>query len=193
MCWVHLSSFLPFVAYIPWWHAGGMCVEQCCARLGKIEQCWALALSCLLLPCFLIILIARRIRQRLHKKLGGVFSKKDFALAMERFKLLEQLGPALSQFGFRCEDLRASIQSIYPFQYTHTCIFIIYKYILVKGSLDVQTPWCRKYGQESRGQKRGEQSRSVEGAEMCEKSGDVKRVAMCENIRDVKRVAMCRE
>ncbi|CAL1171312.1 unnamed protein product [Cladocopium goreaui] len=33
--------------------------------------------------------LKRRIRQRLHKKLGGVFSKKDFALAMERFKLLE--------------------------------------------------------------------------------------------------------
>ena len=32
----------------------------------------------------------RRIRQRLHKKLGSVFSKKDFALAMERFKLLEE-------------------------------------------------------------------------------------------------------
>eukprot|EP00435_Cladocopium_sp_Y103_P015595 s1275_g3.t2 len=31
----------------------------------------------------------RRIRQRLHKKLGSVFSKKDFAVAMERFKLLE--------------------------------------------------------------------------------------------------------
>ncbi|CAL1171313.1 unnamed protein product [Cladocopium goreaui] len=33
--------------------------------------------------------LKRRIRQRLHKKLGSVFSKKDFALAMERFKLLE--------------------------------------------------------------------------------------------------------
>eukprot|EP00438_Fugacium_kawagutii_P001792 Skav235971 [mRNA] locus=scaffold592:178206:185890:- [translate_table: standard] len=32
----------------------------------------------------------RRIRQRLHKKLGSVFSKKDFALAMERFKELEE-------------------------------------------------------------------------------------------------------
>jgi len=38
--------------------------------------------------------------------LGSVFSKKDFALAMERFKLLEQLGPAwpsLATLGFRCE------------------------------------------------------------------------------------------
>ncbi|CAL1168294.1 unnamed protein product [Cladocopium goreaui] len=45
----------------------------------------------------------RRIRQRLHKKLGTVLSKKDFASAMERFKLLEQLGlawPSLSRFGF---------------------------------------------------------------------------------------------
>mmetsp|Transcript_73483 Transcript_73483/g.121284 ORF Transcript_73483/g.121284 Transcript_73483/m.121284 type:complete len:142 (-) Transcript_73483:147-572(-) len=31
----------------------------------------------------------RRIRQRLHKKLGTALSKKEFAAAIERFKLLE--------------------------------------------------------------------------------------------------------
>ena len=68
--------------------------------LSNVEQYWALAFFCLVSECSLI---ARRIRQRLHKKLGTVLSKKDFASAMERFKLLEQLGlawPSLSRFGF---------------------------------------------------------------------------------------------
>eukprot|EP00434_Breviolum_minutum_P033956 symbB.v1.2.030048.t1/scaffold3346.1/size69245/3 len=34
----------------------------------------------------------RRVRQRLHKKLGSMLSKEDFEAAMERFKLMEDNG-----------------------------------------------------------------------------------------------------
>lgn len=36
----------------------------------------------------------RRVRQRLHKKLGGMLSKEEFDVAMERFKEMEDKGPS---------------------------------------------------------------------------------------------------
>ena len=100
------------------WHAGGMCVEQRWARLSNVEQCWALAFFCLVSERFLI---ARRIRQRLHKKLGSVFSKKDFALAMERFKLLEQLGPAWPRLASVANPTwsRPKLEYLWTFYYIH--------------------------------------------------------------------------
>ena len=155
MCWVHLSSFLPFYGIhcmvACWWHVRW-------AMLCKVRQNWAMLSTCLILPSFALFLDnfdRQADPSAAPQEVGRCVLQERFCLGHGTFQAVGAAWPSLSQFGFRCEDLRASIQSIYPFQYTHTCIFIIYKYILVKGSLDVQTPWCRKYGQESRGQKKG--------------------------------------
>ena len=76
---------------------GGMLVA--CA-FSSVEQCWAMLSTCLLLPCFLMI----PDREADLSAAPHVFSKKDFASAMERFKQSDYLDPAwpsLSQFGFR--------------------------------------------------------------------------------------------